>query len=306
MKRLLHCLTTLLILHLNLSFAQQDIVNGDFEFWDTIPGTNGLEDPLGWTSNNYGIHNCTLGNFITGISKSLDSYSGSYSLKINPSNNPVGFWSNTTVISMSNGNCQFTGGCYSFFCDLTSPTYTSTKLKGFYKYVPNLLTNDSAGLSINLMIQDTTNGALIPVGAASIWFNQAYIWTTFEIEIDYQFGPQQADFIDLAIGYFSNNLSLQPVGYLLIDSLALVPYVPTSLDKKPTVNLKLLPNPVQEKLSLVSNLSFNRFELCDLAGRTIAGGPFEKEMDVGFLSKGIYFVRLQNENQILVEKFVKE
>lgn len=85
MRRLIQFLTLGLLLHLNNANAQQDIVNGDFEFWNSIPGTNELEDPAGWTSNNWGIFSCTTGTYLTGISRSTDAYCGLYSLKIRPS-----------------------------------------------------------------------------------------------------------------------------------------------------------------------------------------------------------------------------
>jgi hypothetical protein len=306
MKKLIYSIAIIFVVNLNFTLAQQDIVNGDFEFWDTIPGTNGLEDPVGWRSNNYGIYNCTLGNYITGISKSLDSYSGSFSLKITPSNRPNGFWMNQTGITMTPGNCNFDNNCFSFFCDFSNSTHFYQKIIGYYKFVPYQFTNDTANLSLMLISQDSSNGSLNTTGVALHWFNQQNLWTYFEVGIDYILGVPQPTMLDLGFKIASNNVSTNPPGYLLIDSLALVPELITVLEKKPALNLKLSPNPVHDNLMINSSAAFKSFELCDLSGRIIKSGSFEKEMDVGFLSKGIYFVRLQSEKQIEVEKFVKE
>jgi hypothetical protein len=282
-------------------------VNGDFEFWDTIPGTNGLEDPFGWRSNNFGIYTIPGGNFITGISKSNDSYHGNYSLKLNPSNHAFGLTTNSTRAIQTTDTCTFLSSNFGLVNCVHSPVnYHYEKIIGYYKFVPNFFFGDTAQISLALFNIDSINSVFQSPGEGVFWFSPTNIWTFFEMPVYYSFPFVPSNFMDLRITFFSNNNLSNPTGYLLLDSLALVPGIVSNMGQNQPPNLKLYPNPVQEKLVIEISASFNNFELCDLSGRIINSGPFQKEMDVGFLSKGIYFVRLQSEKQILVEKFVKE
>ena len=86
----------------------------------------------------------------------------------------------------------------------------------------------------------------------------------------------------------------------------MVPEVLTGIESQHLANLKLTPIPVREKLRIEGGAFISTYELIDLSGRVIHSGPLEKELDVSFLSKGIYFIRLHGKEQTLVEKFVKE
>ena len=303
MKKLIYSIAIIFVVNLNFTLAQQDIVNGDFEFWDTIPGTNGLEDPVGWTSNNFGISTCTTGTYLPGISKSNDAYSGQYSLRFTPSNSLSG---NGSRIGMFEGNCIF-NNCYYFLCDYYPVTYIHQKIVGYYKFHADISVNDTANIHAIQIHYDSITGFPETARSGGIWFTPAQNWTYFEIPIGYDtFIPMQGDVFRITINLFSNNTSTNPQGFLLIDSLAIVPEIVTSIEKEKYLRLKVSPNPAQEKLVIESSASFNNFELCDLSGRIIKSGPFEKEMDVGFLSKGIYFLRLQGNEKTVVEKFLKE
>jgi hypothetical protein len=300
-KKLMLSLVIIYSLQLNFGFAQQDVVNGDFEFWDTIPGTNGWEDPIGWTSNNYLFFNCTTGVYTPGISISSDAYTGNYSLCISPSNQP----SNSGIL-LADGNCQF-GICWGFQCDDYPVTYNHEKIVGYYKFLPDSDETVTANISILQINYDSITGSPTTVRSGALWFSPALSWTYFEVPIGYfTFPPIQGEFFKLAINVLSNNPTGNPQGYLLIDSLALVPEVVTGMELKETHNLKFSPNPVRDKIIIESNIAFESFELCDLSGRIIKTAPFQKEMDVSYLSKGIYLVRLQSNEKMVVEKFVKE
>jgi hypothetical protein len=303
MKKLIIKATIVFVVQLNFAQAQQDIVNGDFEFWDTIPGTNGLEDPIGWTSNNFVVYNCTTGVYTPGISKSTDAYSGQHSLKFTPTGNP---FANYSSIVFADTNCQF-NMCYGFNCDNYPVTYVHQKIVGYYKFHPESSVYDTANIYTSQIHYDSITGIPTTARSGLIWFTPAMNWTYFEVPIGYNtFIPMQGEVFYISINLFSNDTSTDPQGFLLIDSLAIVPEIVTGLANNNKNKLKFSPNPVQKKLVIESSASFNNFELCDLSGRIIKSGPFEKEMDVDFLRKGIYFLRLFNENEILAEKFMKE
>lgn len=281
--------------------AQQDIVNGDFEFWDTIPGTNGLEDPVGWTSNNYVVNYCTTGVYLPGISKSNDAYSGTFSLQISPTNHPNG-----TRISMIAGNCQFST-CWGFNCDYYPVTYIHQKIVGYYKFPADTSVNDTANIHITQILYDSISGSSSSARSGGIWFTPAINWTYFEVPIGYNTFPQvEGNLFYIAINLFSNNTSTNPNGYLLIDSLAVVPDVVSGLEKEQKVKVKLTPNPVQEKILIETRNSFTIVEICDLSGRVLRSIPFGREIDVSLLSQGIYFLCLKGNEEKVVEKFVKE
>lgn len=281
--------------------AQQEVVNGDFEFWDTIPGTNGLEDPVGWTSNNYVLFNCTTGVYTNGISKSMDAYSGNYSLKITKTNHP-----DNSSISMSEGNC-FYADCWGFSCDYYPVTYNHQKIVGYYKFIQDSVLPVTANIHTIQIHYDSITGIPSTARSGSIWFTPSNNWTYFEVYIGYYtLPPIQGEVFTININLLSNFSSGNPQAYLLIDSLALVPEVVTGLTEEPSLKLILSPNPVHDKLKIESSTLFDNFVLCDLSGRVIQSGPFEKEIDVNFLRKGIYFLRLKGKEKTVVEKFVKE
>jgi hypothetical protein len=301
MKKIICMLALTFFLAITSSKAQQDIVNGDFEFWDTIPGTNGLEDPAGWTSSNFGLFNCSTGVFNPGIFRSSDAYSGIYSLKILPTNHP-----GDTHIGMVEGNCQFFN-CSGFNCDYYPVTYNHQKIAGYYKFFQDSLEAVSANIALSQIHYDSITGNPSTARYGAIWFSPVNTWTYFEVLIAYNtIPPIQGEEFRININLLSNSPAINPQAYLLIDSLALVPEVLTGIEAQQTVKLKLSPNPVYEKLRIEGGAFFGSYELCDLSGRVIHSGPLEKELDVSFLSKGIYFIRLHGKEQSMVEKFVKE
>lgn len=301
MKKLIYTFVVAMFFIFKICPAQQDIVNGDFEFWDTIPGTNGLEDPVGWTSNNYGLANCSLGVFTPGIFKSLDAYSGNFSLQILPTNHP-----GDTHIGMAEGNCQYFN-CSGFVCDYYPVTYNHQKIVGYYKFFQDSVGTVTANIALSQIHYDSISGSPITARYGAFWFAPVNNWTYFEVYIAYSTPqPIQGEVFRININLLSNPPSANTQAYLLIDSLALIPEVLTSIESQHLANLKLSPNPVREKLRIEGGAFISTYELIDLSGRVIHSGPLEKELDVSFLSKGIYFIRLQGKEHTLVEKFVKE
>lgn len=301
MKNLILSIIAIVIFPFSNCPAQQDVVNGDFEFWDTIPGTNGLEDPIGWTSNNFVIYNCSTGVYNPGISRSSDAFSGSFALKVNSTNFQM-----DSRLAMFDGNCQFEN-CLGFNCDYYPVTYNHQKIVGYYKFIQDTVIPVTANIVLSQIHYDSITGSPLTARTGGIWFTPANNWTYFEVVIGYStIPPIQGEEFRININLLSNSPLGTPQAYLLIDSLALVPEVITGIESQQTVKLKLSPNPVSEKLRIEIRQSFKAYEICNLFGRVIHSGLFEKEVDVSFLNKGIYFLRLHGKEQTIAEKFVKE
>jgi hypothetical protein len=306
MKKLILQTAIYFVVHLNFAFAQQDVVNGNFEFWDTIPGANGLEDPVGWVSNNKSIYNCGSGNYITGISKSTDAYSGNFSLKITPSNN-FGGWSDNVAISLTPGNCII-NDCFDLPCDRPPVTYRHNKIVGYYKYSPDSAVWDTVHLLSVQPLYDSLGNTWDNLSFTYKWFLPAFNWTYFEIPVQYFYGPTFLG-IDFALGiiYYSNNLSSTPTAYFLLDSLAIVPDLTTGATEDSRNSLvKLSPNPAEGILTISSLEPFYYYAIMDLRGSIVMSGKFSNTLDLTYLNKGIYFVRFQGKERTVLEKFVKE
>jgi hypothetical protein len=165
----------------------------------------------------------------------------------------------------------------------------------------------TANIHTSQIHHDSITGSPLTARTGGMWFTPANNWTYFEAVIGYStIPPIQGEEFRININLLSNFPTSNPQAYLLIDSLALVPEVVTGIEAQHALKLKLSPNPVSEKLRIESRQSFITYALCDLSGRVIHSGLFEKEVDVRFLSKGIYFIRLHGKERTLVEKFVKE
>lgn len=74
-------------------------------------------------------------------------------------------------------------------------------------------------------------------------------------------------------------------------------------------NVEIFPNPVQNNLqvSVVSDTETN-FRLLDVTGKLLAVGIFQSQtqLDMSGLTRGIYFIELENEEGRLTQKIIKE
>ena len=80
-------------------------------------------------------------------------------------------------------------------------------------------------------------------------------------------------------------------------------------EKAADIFFLLSPNPASLKLLISTSAKISQLKIFDLIGKeflsqTISG--YKKEIDIRFLSSGIYFLDLQTEQGIIVKKFIKE
>lgn len=86
--------------------------------------------------------------------------------------------------------------------------------------------------------------------------------------------------------------------------------VSTSVDKSLANRVRIYPVPVQHELTIENIPAFKSIEIMDMAGSRVLltkteGQPVYR-IDVSFLPKGIYFLRLRTETGVITRKFVKE
>lgn len=67
------------------------------------------------------------------------------------------------------------------------------------------------------------------------------------------------------------------------------------------------PNPVKEELNINDISNIKSYEITNMLGQKVNGGTPKSKIDVSWLSKGIYMVRLYKDSgQVIVLKFIKE
>jgi hypothetical protein len=80
----------------------------------------------------------------------------------------------------------------------------------------------------------------------------------------------------------------------------------TNLNQKLVAyDLKVIPNPAQQSISIVSNKFISNISIVDMAGRMVIQSAENKNIDVSFLNSGIYFLQANSNNEIIRTKFVK-
>ncbi|MDC0004832.1 T9SS type A sorting domain-containing protein [bacterium] len=72
-------------------------------------------------------------------------------------------------------------------------------------------------------------------------------------------------------------------------------------------DLKVYPNPTNGKLNLevLSTERIESIEVLDMTGKLVLAAPFQNQLHLGHLSKGIYFLKVQKENgELLTRKII--
>ena len=83
-------------------------------------------------------------------------------------------------------------------------------------------------------------------------------------------------------------------------------FVVTALNQKLVANdLKVIPNPAHQSISISSKKFIAHISILDMAGRIVIQSVENKNIDVSFLNSGIYFLQAISDNEIIRTKFVK-
>jgi PKD repeat protein len=98
---------------------------------------------------------------------------------------------------------------------------------------------------------------------------------------------------------------------IYLDNLAIGVW-PTSLSNAPETKIEAYPNPATDKIYIkgVSSIENTSIELYDLSGRAISNIHIntqnELSLDISALEKGVYFLKVQSENQVYSKQIIKE
>ncbi len=304
MKLIKYFLSTVLV-YWYLSTNAQNIPNGNFEKWHSVPNSFGGEDPDGWTSTN----GASEGSNRKGILKSTHSYSGNYALEIGPL---ISMGTKPYVAAICNGIAPVDWD--SFKIDYrkggTPISYKPVQLKGYYTYQPLVSKRDSAYIIVLLKKYDSIKRKSIVVGKGSLVFSPAKDYSMFSIDIADSAKGIMPD--SIVIGFFFQSYTTgfrDTANDLYIDNIFLVHNSgindPISkedqrIDIYPTVL------PIGNSLNLaLHNISEDVYvEIYDISGREFATRQISKfsqnnTVDVSRLSTGVYFCRVSDNHKML-------
>ncbi|MFH0865976.1 MAG: T9SS type A sorting domain-containing protein [Bacteroidota bacterium] len=287
--------STLFVDNLNFIGSAAPFPNGGFEIWSTTTS----EDPDNWTTMNY-----ASGPSDPSVSKTTDSYDGTYAAKIKNvqmlSGDTMGFLTNGYL-----GNNGPQGGMHV----LQNPE----KITGYYKYSP--VGPDTALAGCFVYIQDST-GAQVLVDSGMIKFPAASSYTYFEIPFVYNDWPI-AD--TLNISFVSGNLqdggSYVGLGSeLYIDMLGLT-YYPVSIPETSEMDNSTVvyPNPSAGNFTVTffSGEPEYVFGVFDAKGILIhyktlkpVNGYYFYSFDMNGYAKGMYTVKFTSVKNSFIKKII--
>ena len=73
-----------------------------------------------------------------------------------------------------------------------------------------------------------------------------------------------------------------------------------------TTTFKLFPNPSNNKINIQSNTSINSVKIYDVLGNQVLVTSETNTINIATLSKGIYFIAVETENERSIQKFIKD
>lgn len=292
MKKLLIFFTT--VFCANATNAQ--LQNLNFESWNRPETNDGLNSPVGWIWTNSNLE----------MEKSFyyppheDAQNGAYALHLSV------WYTYTKDAAIQHAPIN----------------YKPVSLKGFYKYVDNLimgengLQQDTALVSVFLTKATAIGKDTVGVGLVNIG-DSATVFTPFEAIINYT-SNEMPDAITVILDPSMLNRSthqhldatgVPTVGltsFLTIDNLSLTGGATNIATIENQKSFRVFPNPTQDNIRFAS-LS-GQARIIDISGKVKLYKELQSEqiLDVSSLQTGIYYLQILDSNkQLLVASFVK-
>jgi len=267
--------------------------NGDFETWNSVS----VENPDDWFTMNFAN---SPGNY--SVTQSTDSYDGIYAAQIE---NVITTYGDTMGF-ITNGRFGSNGPEGGMHV-LLNPE----KVNGYYKYTPVGLDTALAGCFI-FGYDNFGNYGLLDSSLIKLEPKTSY--TYFEIPIAYNSWPL-ADTLNIsfASGNIENGNSFVGLGStLLIDKLEVF-YKPMSVNESSAGDntFNIFPNPANGVVSINSHNGQPYYiELYNENGQKMyseffnTAGTFVNHLNLSALSKGFYYLKIQNGENSISKKLI--
>jgi hypothetical protein len=93
------------------------------------------------------------------------------------------------------------------------------------------------------------------------------------------------------------------------DAIINVRAVPVSVTDHPEPSLDIYPNPAQDQLTIQHSTAMNRVQIFDIYGKLLQSEELDgtsTSLNVSGLSSGTYIVRITDDQNVVVRKFIKK
>lgn len=276
-------------------FAQNNVVNGNFELWEDV---SNYREPDNWNTNNDEVN--AVGS---AVYDTTDAYSGDSAVVITsvfiPGINEYvgGFLTNGTNNPDSLGT------------DGWQINYRPDKLTGYYKYIPDI--GDSARIIVYLNKYDNVLGRDTLVATGNTRLATAVDYTYFEIPILNALPgvtlPTPDSYVILIMA--TKDLQDPKPSKLTIDNLNFIEPVgvPTLGDD---ASLSVYPNPADDHFVITSTKhGITAVNIISSEGRQVlrqevVDGTHELRMNTTHLANGFYYAQIVFENGAVETRFI--
>lgn len=302
--------------------AQTQITNSDFEEWEEVIG-DGLE-PINW--NSFLTSSGLLSTFASNqIEQSSDIRPGSEGTK------SVKLWSKKILGITANGNLTL-GRINMGSSNPLDPTNFNMTVTGdplfnqvmtdkpdslvvWVKFTPN---GHSQNAKIKATIHDNydyrdpedeeSQNHIVGIAELSYPSTEG-TWQRKSIPFYYDGPANDAAFILITFATNETAGGGAKDDFVWIDDLKLI-YNPLSVKKEGQLDVvSAYPNPVNDKLTLKNIQHTTSFTISSVLGKVVATGNLSKnanQIDFSAFKKGVYFIKLQQENNIRTLRIIKD
>jgi hypothetical protein len=276
----------------------QNVPNPGFEAWIDY---GSYEDPKNWQSPN----EVTSGLGIFTVSKSTDTYSGNYSVRMESKNILGGLFKVPGTVTLGefvidiNNQTAFIEGGVPF-------DNRPDKLKGFYKYYPGQ--GDFMQAFVFLYKHNQTTGHRDTIGTGYYSYADTVdTWSSFETDIIYTSAevPDSLNIIIMA----SDILNAVQGSTLLVDSLI---FDYTTVVEQPVKASELMlayPNPCNQQITfdVAKDWEETRLSIYNSTGQLMFMeiiGNKKRVVSTGSYQDGVYFYRIKSGSEMKSGTFI--
>ncbi len=271
----------------------QSLPNSNFQLWTNH---DTYDSPDYWSTPDSILS--LLG--LSTVSKSTDAFSGSYSAKLETKEIPFIGIQVPGIITLADINIVLSPLSYSVSGGLALHENVS-KLTGMYKYAG--VAGDSATVLI-YNFKHETGSSFDTIGYGVSVLNNASSWTSFTVNMQ-NLNNHVPDTFNVIIMSSSNpNFSSGAGSILLVDSLAIETNTGIINLNTNVISVDTYPNPVSNFLRFETSKTDNnrKINIYDINGNLLSTNNFNTtiaQVNVKYLSAGLYLFRVSNNNTIL-------